>query len=238
MIKEFFSAEAIVFAGGPGIRMGDLTKNYQKCLLLIDGKPILGHVLDALSKALGSTKVTICVSYRANDVRSYVNTNTPGGMLVDYLFDEGDSKTAVIYRSLKQRVHGPSIGSAGDIIVDPSAYKKGYERLLEGGVFASVVLSPRLDEAKTHAVGKISEGRVTEFRYPGPINLDADYLRDLNIWGINEDFYGFADRNLHIQTVSRLLQEAVTNQRYVAGTLYQERWVHVAYPEDLNKTIV
>jgi len=35
--------EAIVFAGGLGKRMGEFTRSHQKCMLQVDGKPILEH---------------------------------------------------------------------------------------------------------------------------------------------------------------------------------------------------
>lgn len=44
--------------------MGEITKDRQKCLLPIDGKPILIHVIENLLEAFGSVDIKIAVGFK------------------------------------------------------------------------------------------------------------------------------------------------------------------------------
>lgn len=86
-MKKLNSAEVVVFAGGKGERMGDITRNRQKCLLPFEGEPILGHILKSIESAFGSAVVTVCVSYLANEVIDYVEKNKGKNIETKYVFD-------------------------------------------------------------------------------------------------------------------------------------------------------
>ena len=55
---------AIVLAAGVGSRLRPMTDAIPKCLVPIDGRPILGWQLDALFSA-GAAEVTVVAGYRA-----------------------------------------------------------------------------------------------------------------------------------------------------------------------------
>lgn len=238
MSKELTSAEVVILAGGKGERMGALTQNRQKCLIPFEGKPVLGYVIDSISEAFGSAKVILCVSFRAEDVYRYVEQNKPSNITTEYVLDEGNSRIANIIRALEGRVSIPFVAFSGDIIVESSSvYSSGYEQVLQEGVLTSVSLSPRVNEVKTHAVGKIEQNRVVEFLYPPPKSLHRDHLRDMTVWGIGRNFYAYARHYPEIPAVSRLIQQAVQDQEYVAGKLYEGAWIHFGSPADLRKTL-
>ena len=56
--------KAIILAAGRGSRMGDVTKNKPKCLLKINGRPIIDYQMEALRKA-GATKIGLITGYQS-----------------------------------------------------------------------------------------------------------------------------------------------------------------------------
>lgn len=232
-----FEAEAVILAGGTGSRLGASGEGRQKCLMPIDGKPILGHVLGSLSLAFESANVTLCVSYKADEVYEYVKNNRPSNIEVDFLEDEGHSKTAKLFLGTRGLTSGPFLATAGDLVVRPELYRETFDLVKGGDVFASAALSPELDEADTHALGRISMGRVTELILPSPACANEDQLRDMTVWGMTQDFYEYAESHPHIGAVPNLLNTAISEGKIVAGHLYEDKWVHVAYPEDLSKSM-
>lgn len=64
-------ASAIVMAGGPGTRLGDLTRNTPKPLLPVGGRPILDHVLGAL-EAGGVRRIFVSVNYLAGQIEEFI----------------------------------------------------------------------------------------------------------------------------------------------------------------------
>ncbi len=67
------SIQAVVLAGGEGMRLRPLTKNRPKVLLPAGNRPILAHVLDAVVSA-GIRDITVVVGYKKEQVLKFLNT--------------------------------------------------------------------------------------------------------------------------------------------------------------------
>ena len=63
---------AIILCGGKGERLKPLTNTIPKPLVHINGKPILGYLIDHL-KRFGIRRYIIAVGYRANQIIEYCN---------------------------------------------------------------------------------------------------------------------------------------------------------------------
>ena len=60
---------AVILAGGKGTRMGDLTKDTPKPLVMINDKPIMQYTLDNLPASI--TDVVVIVGYLGDQIKSY-----------------------------------------------------------------------------------------------------------------------------------------------------------------------
>jgi glucose-1-phosphate thymidylyltransferase len=79
--------KAVVLCAGEGTRLRPLTFSKPKHLLPVAGKPLLGHVLDALAAA-GLREVGLVVGYLAEVVRGYVGSGEQWGLTATYLHQE------------------------------------------------------------------------------------------------------------------------------------------------------
>ena len=81
---------AVILAAGLGSRMGSLTTSVPKCLVEVNGVPILFRSLRVLASA-GVTEAVVVVGYEADQVRRRVG-DTFAGMQIKYvdapLFDQ------------------------------------------------------------------------------------------------------------------------------------------------------
>lgn len=64
-------ASALVMAGGPGTRLGELTRTKPKPLLPLGGRPILDHVLERLEHA-GVRSIYVSVHYLADQIEKFI----------------------------------------------------------------------------------------------------------------------------------------------------------------------
>lgn len=64
------SVHAVVLAAGIGRRLQPLTDGTPKTLLSVNGRPILGHILDSLAAA-GYERVTVVTGYEADQIRAF-----------------------------------------------------------------------------------------------------------------------------------------------------------------------
>lgn len=70
---------ALLLAGGKGTRLRPLTLTKPKCLVELNGKPILGHWLDKLEQG-GCEGVLVNTHYLSEQVESYLRNREQGGM--------------------------------------------------------------------------------------------------------------------------------------------------------------
>jgi glucose-1-phosphate thymidylyltransferase len=76
--------KAVVLCAGEGTRLRPLTFSKPKHLLPVAGKPLLGHVLDALAAA-GLREVGLVVGYLAEAVQGYVGSGEQWGLTATYI---------------------------------------------------------------------------------------------------------------------------------------------------------
>ncbi|KKQ93332.1 MAG: Nucleotidyl transferase [Candidatus Levybacteria bacterium GW2011_GWA1_39_11] len=147
--------EAIVLAGGYGGRMESFALERQKCLLPIEGKPVLGHVMEALVAAFGSVDLKIGIGFKGEQVIDYVNHNKPGKVTVTYVPHLPGTEGWGIYKDMRQFVRGKFVATPGDIIALPNAYEEVIFKFDEYNVDAAMTLSPDLEAADTHGIGRM-----------------------------------------------------------------------------------
>ncbi len=66
--------KGVILAAGKGTRMLPLTKDKQKVLIEIGGKPFIEYVIESLRKG-GIDEIAIVTNYREEDIKEYIKEN-------------------------------------------------------------------------------------------------------------------------------------------------------------------
>lgn len=118
---------AVVLCGGRGDRLRPFTDETPKPLVPLNGRPILGHLLNYLLGA-GVSEVVLCVGYKAEAIRAFVAASYPGdGRIV--CVDSGDASITDRLRDAADYVSGRSVICYGDTLanVDIAALTQDHE---------------------------------------------------------------------------------------------------------------
>ena len=230
--------EAIILAGGKGVRMGNLTQERQKCLLPIDGEPALGQVIDNLVSAFGSLDLKVSIDYKSEQVIEYVDKKKSKKISVSYIPHSGDIEGWEIYRGILPHVRGSFIATPGDIIALPEAYTNIATIFENEDVDGAMTLSPHLEAVDTHGVGKLENSRVTDLQWPPPHQSEPEHLRDMTIWASDKQFFDLIEKYPSPKkSIGVVFMKAIHDNRPIAGNLYTKQWIHLGYPEDLEKSM-
>jgi NDP-sugar pyrophosphorylase family protein len=114
--------KAVVLAAGKGTRMREITDSIPKPMVDVGGRPMLWHVLRALSGA-GVDEAAIIVGYMPEAIRSYFGDGGEVGVRLSYFTQEvqdGTGKAAEPARAFLS--DGPFFFSFGDILTEPAEY--------------------------------------------------------------------------------------------------------------------
>ena len=87
--------QAIILAAGMGKRLGEYTKNNTKCMVPVNGVPLIDRVLNQLS-SLKLSRVVIVVGYEGQKLIDYIG-NEYNGLKIEYIFNNIYDKTKNIY---------------------------------------------------------------------------------------------------------------------------------------------
>ena len=92
-------AEVVVLCGGFGVRMYELTLETQKCMLQVQGYPILEHLLRQIATVFRKAKVIFLVGYESRSVMSYFGKSYEGLQLAYAPESTKGSRLALILSS-------------------------------------------------------------------------------------------------------------------------------------------
>ena len=87
--------QALILAAGMGKRLGEYTKNNTKCMVPVNGVPLIDRVLLQLSK-LSLNRVVIVVGYEGQRLMSYLGQEQHG-LKIEYVNNPVYNKTNNIY---------------------------------------------------------------------------------------------------------------------------------------------
>lgn len=227
---------AIILAGGLGSRMGEATRKTPKSMLLVEGRPVLTHILDGLQKEFGHVRVVIATGHR-DDVIKGTYGNQYGPMTIEYLHDPRHLEVRRRLLLADGVVSGPFLVIGTDVLVDPKHYldvatafdTKDPDTL--GVISGAVDLSP----APTHPLIYHKGGFTTGINYNAkPMANNGNVLRGLNLWQMDQrtlDRLRVApDSEVNISPV---LDQAIRGGARYMVTPYAGEWAHFGSPGDL-----
>ncbi len=87
--------QVLILAAGMGSRLGKYTKDNTKCMLEINGKKLIEHVLDIVNN-VGITEVTLVVGYKKENLMSYLGDSYKN-ININYIVNSLYNKTNNIY---------------------------------------------------------------------------------------------------------------------------------------------
>ena len=172
--------KAIILAAGRGQRLRPITDTVPKCLVPVNGRPILEYQLLALSRS-GITKCVIVVGYLASQIEQRFGSRY-GGMDISYIVNQDFSSTNNIY-SLWLARHE----------VDDDILLLEADLLFDAGIIADLINARFLDTAVLDDFDPSMDGTVVIGRYNQAVSMvlkakqmgDFDYsgaLKTVNIY--------------------------------------------------------
>jgi len=107
----------VIMAGGQGTRLRPHTKNCPKPILQVDGRPMLGHIIER-AKAEGFQHFILAVHYLSNMIEEYYGDGSQWDVEIDYLREESPLGTAGALSLLNSRPELPFVVSNADVLTD------------------------------------------------------------------------------------------------------------------------
>lgn len=232
--------DIIIAAGGKGSRMGELTTNQQKCMLMVDEKPILSHLLETIQNAFGSGRIIIATGFKGEIVKNYFGFRFRK-LNIDYVHNNEhlEYRKRLLLAASLLRPQVSFMAMAGDILCLPTHLINLAEKLKNEPDLTGVI-SGATDHvpAPSHGVIDHKSGIVEKIQIPPPESWSFDSLRDMSISIYRPDFLQkLLSAPDTVLAVSPLINESIKERGLFGVQRYAEKWFHFFKPTDLQQSI-
>jgi UDP-N-acetylglucosamine diphosphorylase / glucose-1-phosphate thymidylyltransferase / UDP-N-acetylgalactosamine diphosphorylase / glucosamine-1-phosphate N-acetyltransferase / galactosamine-1-phosphate N-acetyltransferase len=165
-VNTTYIRHAVVLAAGKGSRMGSITDEIPKPMLLVQGKPMLEHILERL-RAAGIENFFVVVGYRHQVIehyfRAWQSPQTPGheALKLDFRVQDPVNGTGSATRLAKDFVGDHSfLLTYADVLCDPQEYLRCGAVLHENPNAAAVLAVKAVDDPWRGAAVYEDQGRI------------------------------------------------------------------------------
>jgi NDP-sugar pyrophosphorylase family protein len=241
--------KAVILAAGKGTRMKELTSERPKPMLLLQGKPILEHIIEGIHTA-GIRDFFIVTGFRAEVIEEYFGNGEKWGVSIQYgrqVTQDGTGKAPEIARSFVGT--SPFLLTYGDILVKPETYRQMIRRYNEDYFSGVVTVTGSEDVTKgglfffdeqfclNHLVEKPSPAEIEQLKQEGRLKPGEPAWYNAGIYIFKPSLFEFTAKLEKSPRGEYELTDAImalvrTHHR-LAGLKIEGRWVDVRDPEVL-----
>ena len=236
--------QAIILAAGMGKRLGEYTRNNTKCMVPVNGTPLIDRTLNQLSK-LGLNRVVIVVGYEGQKLMDYLGTER-NGLRIEYVNNPIYDKTNNIYSlalAKKQLQEDDTLLIESDLIFDDGMFD-----LLLDNPFPNLALVAKYETWMDGTMVKIDrDNNIVNFVTKAAFDYDEvnSYYKTVNIYKFSKEFscskyVPFLDayskavgNNEYYENVLRIIS-FLSKSDLKALPITNEKWYEIDDKQDLD----
>ena len=109
--------QAVILCGGRGTRLAEWVRELPKPMILLDGRPVLDHIISNLAKA-GIQRFLLAAGYRGDVVTRYYTATRPADCRIEVLTEPEPGGTAGALRGCANRLDDDFVLAYGDVFLD------------------------------------------------------------------------------------------------------------------------
>ncbi|ELR70604.1 Nucleotidyl transferase [Fulvivirga imtechensis AK7] len=225
--KSYLPVDAIIMAGGRGVRLRPLTDKIPKPLLHVGDKPIIEHNLDRLI-SYGIDDVWISIRYRGDQIKEYLGDGDSKNIKIEYIWEDEPLGTIGAVSKISNLQHDNILVTNSDLLTDLD-YEDFFLDFLNSKADLSVVTIPYavkvpyavLETSNNHVLSFKEKPTYTYYSNGGIYLLKRHVLKYIP----KESFYNATD----------LMEHLINNGMKVNSYPLRGYWLDIGNPEDFKK---
>jgi len=227
---------ALLLAAGIGNRLQPFTDSVPKCLLKINGRPILGRLMDNLCDN-GFKRLVIVVGYLENRIRRFVNEYVGDDLTIEFITNPLFQTTNNIYSLwlARNKIRESFLLAESDLVFDASQ--------LEGLLYPNKIAISRMQPWMNGTTITLdSLNRVSAFGMGSAESVGTRY-KTVNLYSLSDSSWRKVVERLELYISSGKINEyyeVVFKEMIADGSLSMdgvffdpERWYEIDTPADI-----
>lgn len=216
--------KAVILAAGEGTRLRPFTENMPKVMVPVANKPILLHVINALS-GNNIRDIVIVVGYKKESIMDYFGNGKEFGVNITYVTQEKQIGTGHALLQAKDEIEEEFISLPGDNIID----EEGISSLIKNECEISMLVEKSPHPSK-YGVVKVEDGKIKGI-VEKPEKAETN-LVSTGIFKFPPDIFDFIDRNVKEgkNHITDSLHSMIENGEEICAVMGNGGWMDIIYP--------
>ncbi len=180
--------QAIILAAGMGKRLREFTKNNTKCMVKVNGIPLIDRMLSQLSE-LNLNRVIIVVGYKGDELIQHIGHRYDQKLDIEYVFNHVYDKTNNIYSlalASDKLLEDDTLLIESDLILDDNMF-----RLILDNPYPNLALVAKYQTWMDGTMVKIDEDcNIVNFIPKKAFNYEEtdQYYKTVNVYKFGKEF--------------------------------------------------
>ncbi len=221
--------QAIILAGGFGTRLGDLTKQIPKPMLLISGKPFLEYLILHL-KCSGIRKIVLSTGYLSEKISNYFGDGSIYGVEIVYSEERESLGTGGAVKLAEPLLDDCFLVLNGDSFFNIE-YRNIFQSLFTKDILAVMSLR-RVDDVSRYGQVTMTSGNIIT-RFSEKSHNKVSGVVNAGVYAMSNDIFNFipeGNSSLEVDIFPKIV-----NSQKLAGHEFDEYFIDIGLPGDLNR---
>ncbi|MBI4067415.1 nucleotidyltransferase family protein [Candidatus Gottesmanbacteria bacterium] len=226
-------SQAVILAGGPGLKMRPFTYEMPKSLFPVSGKPILEHALELLRKH-DIRDIIIVVSHLGDKIRDHLGSGRKYGLKITYVKEEKPMGTGGALRMTQKLIDSETfVVLHGDVLIDINLYDLVAFHKDQDAV-ATLALTSVVDPSIYGSV-KLHGVKIVDFIEKPKRGSMTSQLINSGIYVFEPDIFKYIPSQ-----GSYLLEDIfpkLAREKKLAGFSFEGKWFDIGTPASYERAI-
>ena len=226
-IKSYLPIDAVIMAGGRGLRLQPLTDSIPKPLLKVGDKPIMEHNLDRLTM-YGIDDFWVSIKYLGEQIEQHFGTGKDKNINVEYVWENEPLGTIGAASKIENFKHNYVLVTNSDLLTNID-YEQFFLEFIKQEADLAVLTIP-YQVTIPYAVLETNDGRVKSFKEKPTYT----YYSNGGIYLMKREMLHFIPKNMFYNATD-LMEQLIQQERKVISFPFLGYWLDVGKHEDFEK---
>lgn len=227
------ASQAVILAGGPGLKMRPFTYEMPKSLFPVAGKPLLEYTIELL-RSYEVRDIILVISHLGEKIRNHFGSGKKFGVRIEYVVEEKPLGTGGALKKAESLINEDTfLVFHGDILVDLNltdliSFHKEQESIV------TIALTSTLDPSIYGSV-KLHGTKIVNFVEKPPKDGKASLLINSGVYVLEKEVFKYLPKNkvcLLEDIFSSLAKEGK-----LSGFFFEGQWFDIGTPRSYELAI-
>lgn len=223
--------KAVILAGGEGTRLRPVTDKKAKPFVLIDNKPCIEHVIEALVRD-GFNDILVTMYYRPGDIIRHLGSGNAWDANIAYSIERTPLGTFGGVKKNEGFLNETFVVASGDVLADVN-FLEIYDYHKKNKAIATIALTTVDNPTEYGIVGLREDGRIERFcEKPAPEEVFSNLI-NAGIYVIEPEVFELFPLNKKMDFSRTLFPALLKANLPLFGKELSGLWIDIGRPSDL-----